>query len=404
MKCDAGRLRAYLDKALTPAEESAVSKHLSACALCQAELAVLRDRELLISGQLASLDPRRDQVPDAVQALRAFRVSVLAANVSGTKIPVSPPRPSRSGGGGWQRFKETSEMIKETVWAGRRRTALIGASALACLLILFSLAPVRQAAADFLGIFRVRKFAVIAVDPSQVQRLEAISDSMGANAFGEPIVLREAGEPQTVADAAEASAVAGFAVRMPSALPDGARLTRFVAEPGPAFRFEADRSVMEALLSAAGITDVTLPPMDKVTVDVDVPTAVTQEYGLNGSYRKLTITQLPSPQATLPEGLDPAALGEIALQLLGMPPADARSLAQTIDWTSTVVIPMPTDVGRSREVTVDGVTGVLLEEAPEAGGPNAEEVVLWERDGIVCAVQGENISVEIVLQVADSLR
>ena len=191
---------------------------------------------------------------------------------------------------------------------------------------------------------------------------------------------------------------------MPSALPDGATLTRLEAESGPALRFEGDRAVLEALLSAAGITDVTLPPLDKVTVDVDVPTAIMQEYRVEGSDQRLAITQIPSPQATLPEGVDPTALGEIALQLLGMAPADARSLAQTIDWTSTVVIPMPTDVGRSREVTVDGVTGVLLEESPASGGHRVNRMVLWERDGIIYAVEGRSTSAETVLQVADSLR
>jgi anti-sigma factor RsiW len=385
MRCDdSGRLRAYLDNALVPAEQAALAQHLSGCPACRVELATLQKRSSVLSGQLAALNPERDPVPDVVQALEAFRASIPATHAGA-------------------QFKEMLPMIRETLLTGWRRTALIGATALACLLILFSFAPARQAAADFLGIFRVRKFAVIPIDPAQAQRLDDLAHSMGADAFGEPTVLREEGQPQIVADAAEASAIAGFAVRVPAALPDGATLRRFTTQAGPALRFETDRATMQAVLTAAGIEGATLPEVDKVTVGVDVPTTVRQEYQI-GAGATLSLTQLPSPQISLPDGVAPEALGEIALQLLGMPQADAHNLAQTIDWTTTVVIPMPTDIGLSQEVTVDGVTGLLIEGTRKSGSPRRDNLVLWERDGIVYAIEANNVDALALLQAADSLR
>jgi hypothetical protein len=369
---------------LAPAEQAALAQHLSGCPACRVELATLRERSSVLSGQLAALNPERDPVPDVVQALEAFRASIPATHAGA-------------------QFKEMLPMIRETLLTGWRRTALIGATALACLLILFSFAPARQAAADFLGIFRVRKFAVIPIDPAQAQRLDDLAHSMGADAFGEPTVLREEGQPQIVADAAEASAIAGFAVRVPAALPDGATLRRFTTQAGPALRFETDRATMQAVLTAAGIEGATLPEVDKVTVGVDVPTTVRQEYQI-GAGATLSLTQLPSPQISLPDGVAPEALGEIALQLLGMPQADAHNLAQTIDWTTTVVIPMPTDIGLSQEVTVDGVTGLLIEGTRKSGSPRRDNLVLWERDGIVYAIEANNVDALALLQAADSLR
>jgi hypothetical protein len=118
----------------------------------------------------------------------------------------------------------------------------------------------------------------------------------------------------------------------------------------------------------------------------------------------LTLAQLPSPEINMPPGIDPVVLGEAAFQFLGMNPDDARRLARTIDWSSTVVIPLPTDVAQYREVTVDGVNGLLLEEtrAPRAGTANT--VLMWQRDGIVYGLNGTNVDVKVLLQVADSLR
>jgi hypothetical protein len=93
----------------------------------------------------------------------------------------------------------------------------------------------------------------------------------------------------------------------------------------------------------------------------------------------------------------------LGLQILGIPTADAQRIAQEIDWTSTVIIPLPTDVGRSQEVTVDGATGLLLEESRQ-GRPGRNSVLVWERDGILYSVDGQDMDPSLLIQAGDSLR
>jgi len=158
---------------------------------------------------------------------------------------------------------------------------------------------------------------------------------------------------------------------------------------------------MQALLDVLGLEDVTLPPGDTMTVEADIPAMVFQEYRLGDG--RVSIHQSLSPTATLPSGVDPALLGEVMLRILGMPTEDAQRLAQTIDWTSTLVIPLPTDGVRSREVEVDGVTGLWLEERIRSERYPPDVTILWQRDGVIYMVNGGNVDRTLLLRIADSL-
>jgi Putative zinc-finger len=385
MKCDVGLLQALADDALAPADVQALEQHLVSCAACREEFTAIAHRRAGLTAHLAILEPLLDEIPDSHQALAGFRSGILQA------------RPTLR-----NTLGRNIEMIKQSLFTGRWRPVSIGVTAALCLAILFSFAPVRQAAADFLGIFRVRKFAVIPVDPAQAQRLESLAKSLDEGTFGKPTTVREAGEPQPANDAAQASTAAGFVVRMPTALPDGASLQSFETQTGPALHFEIDRPTMQALLSAAGVEGATLPDVERITADVDVPVMVAQEYDLGGNAR-LTLVQAASPEVALPAGVDPTALGQLGLQVLGIPADDAQRIAQEIDWTSTLIVPLPTDIARSQEVTVDGVTGLLLEETRQSRSGRGS-VLVWERDGVVYSIDGQNVAPSLLIQVGDSLR
>ena len=386
MKCDVGLLQAFADDAVAPADVRILEQHLVSCAACREELTAIAHRCAGVTARLAILEPLLDEIPDSYEALAGFR--------SGT-LPTRPTLRSTLG--------RNVEMIKHfRLFTGRWRPVSIGVTAVVCLAFLFSFAPVRQAAADFLGIFRVRKFAVIPVDPAQAQRLEGLAKSLDEGTFGKPTTVREAGEPKPANDAAQASTAAGFVVRMPTALPDGASLQSFETQTGPALHFEIDRPTMQALLSAAGVEGATLPDVERITADVDVPVMVAQEYDLGGNAR-LTLVQAASPEVALSAGVDPTALGQLGLQVLGIPVDDAQRIAQEIDWTSTLILPLPTDIARSQEVTVDGVTGLLLEETRQNRAGRGSMLV-WERDGILYSIDGQNVDPSLLIQVGDSLR
>ncbi len=387
MKCDTGRLLAYLDDALDAGERAEMSAHLDTCASCATGLADLRVRREGIAAHLAALEPAADEVPAPARALARFQAEHVRS------------RPTL-----WTVLRGGVTTMRNQLTDGNRwRPAAIGVSAVVILAILFSFAPVREAAADFLGLFRVRKFAVIPIDPAKGQQIETLAQMAEEGRFGAPTFVRQPGAEQTVSDAAQATTLAGFAVRTPADLPGGATSEIRVSE-GPAVHYEMDRTTMQTLLDAAGVQGVTLPAVDRVTVDVDVPKVVRLVYRVpNGSLAfgdNLTLMQLPSPQIALPEGIDTVTLGEAAFRWLGMSEIDARRLAQSIDWTSTLVIPLPTDIGRYREVTVDGTTGLLLESADTAQRSTA---LVWQRGDIVYALNGQGIDTKVLLQVADSL-
>jgi hypothetical protein len=94
-------------------------------------------------------------------------------------------------------------------------------------------------------------------------------------------------------------------------------------------------------------------------------------------------------------------LAETAFLFLGMPADDAHRMAGSIDWSSTLVIPLPAQAAQAREVSVDGSTGLLIEGA-DAGDPSI--ALLWERDGILHFLSGTNVDIRMLLDVADSLK
>ncbi|MCX6029163.1 MAG: zf-HC2 domain-containing protein [Chloroflexi bacterium] len=429
MRCDTGLLRAYLDDALLPSEQTAVAEHLTDCEACRAELTTLRERNAAVATRLATLEPAPGAIPHPAIALERFLARsdehVMLSERSERSIARPVPRGASlgvrrnrswltnplgvTGASVWETITRSFEMTKQTLFAPKWRPFAAGVAAVLALAILFSFAPVRQVAADFLGLFRVRKFAVIPVDPAKTSQLESLAQMADAGKFGMPTFVREPGKGQPVADAAQASQIAGFTVRTPATLPDSATQRHFTVDVGPAVHYEMDRAMMQAVLDATGIQNVKLPDTDKVVIDVDVPMIVSQSFAigdgsLSFSAGTLELIQAPSPSVNMPPGVDPAALGEAAFQFLGMPAADAHRLAQAIDWTSTVVIPLPTDVAQYREVTVDGVTGLLLEEKRSARTSGSNSVLLWQRDGMVYAMNATNVDVKVLLMVADSLR
>jgi hypothetical protein len=110
------------------------------------------------------------------------------------------------------------------------------------------------------------------------------------------------------------------------------------------------------------------------------------------------LVQTDSPIVEYPEGLDPQPLGEALLQLLGMDAAEARRLSENIDWTSTLLLPIPTDFATFEEVTVNGGSGLLLN---NVSGP--ESALVWQENGVLYLLAGSENSGNL-LELAESLQ
>ncbi|MCB0255270.1 MAG: zf-HC2 domain-containing protein [Anaerolineae bacterium] len=393
---DSGTLQAYLDGALAPDEQANVATHLAGCESCRQQVKALRMAEQQARTLLAGLEPAPAAIPAASATLTRLRAGIPAAKDS----------PSMAV---WRRLNDMREtisengLIKQTPLA--LRLAAIGALVVVLLAGMMSFAPAREAMAQFLGLFRVQQFTVVNID--DLARMRSFEDVLESGILGEPEMIRDLGEEQPVADQNAAAALAGYAVRLPANTPEGTTLEKLTVTQGPYIRLEVDRPTVQMALDMAEVTDVNLPDFDTAAVEVDAAAVVAAEYVVDNPYGErnagMVLMQAPSPEIDLPPGIDPATMGEIYLRAVGLPAADAAHLAQTIDWTSTVVIPMAGDMGSYSEVTADGVPALLFEAAsPSRRG--RERALLWQRDGIVYGLMAWNVTDSGMLQVADSLR
>jgi hypothetical protein len=80
---------------------------------------------------------------------------------------------------------------------------------------------------------------------------------------------------------------------------------------------------------------------------------------------------------------------------------EAERMSNAIDWTTTLVLPIPTDIVSFREVVIDGTRGLALSEEYDRRGSHS--ALMWQKDGIVYFLQG-NLQASDLMDVADSIR
>ncbi len=272
-----------------------------------------------------------------------------------------------------------------------RRFAAVGLTVVVAIAVLMAFPSVRAAASDFLGLFRVQQFAPISVSPQQLALLERLGEE-GLEP-GEFVVTQEIGEPENVDSPEAAAGVVGFS---PKSLPNRGELIRTYVMTGGAGHLIVDLAGARAIVEAAGANPLLLPDsLDGARVDVTVRDSIGQLYD-NG----VVLVQTPSPDVNYPADVDPALLGEALLQVLGTEPGEAHRIAQSIDWTSTLLLPVPQSMGTYREVNVNGVSGVVLEPFDTA----EEAALVWQQDGMVYMMRAGRLSVDELVAQANTVR
>ncbi len=374
-----GELRAFLDAELPDEMITAVRSHLESCATCRRTAARLESDSAWASRQMAMMvHSELEAVPSTARALARLTDRIQA-------------KPS---------WKE--RMVEMLGLDNRRwRPALI-ALALVVVAVSFTLEPVRVAAGDFLAIFRVQEFAVIPIGPEQMERMEEIGWLLEQNFFlSEPIMVEEP-EVETIATLDEASVAAGFAARTPEYLPEGFVPVEGIEVTGPgSAQLAVDVELARSLFVMAGLDPTLLPDSlgeQPLAVSLFPMVKQTWRHQYPGA---LIFLQGPSPEVGFPDDVDPAALGAAALQLLGMSEHEAERMSNAIDWTTTLVLPIPTDIVSFREVTIDGTRGLVLSEEYDRLGSHS--ALMWQKDGIVYLMQG-NMQMSDLMDVADSIR
>ena len=379
-----GELRAALDEEL----DAARLKHLQECADCQARQRSLQAEHEKVARRLAFLAPADEPAPHARTAWAEFSQRLL--------------------------IKKEISMFKK--WFAFP-VVRFGTTALLILALILAFPGTRALAGELLNLFRVQQVAVVPVDFTGLEQLTG--DGVLGNQFTELIsnsvnMTDEPGEPVEAVDVAQASQLSGFNVR----LPQSPTPSQIYVTDSAAFSMTVDRDKAQALLDEAGRSDLVLPEdIDGADISVTIPSSVSAAYGtcpkpeadtseeedLERNYRDCVIlAQIPSPSVNAPASLDINKLAQVGLEFTGMTAEEAIAFTGTVDWTSTLVVPIPSNAATYDQVTVDGgVTGTLIQRSSREGEPTTF-ALLWVKDGIIYAISGRGANSDLALEMANS--
>jgi hypothetical protein len=321
----------------------------------------------------------------------------------------------------WARFAQQITQPKEVpmtrTWFSRPFVRF-GTAALLLLVLVLAFPGTRALAGEILNLFRVQQVQVVPVDFTGLEQLTgdgALGNQFTALISDSVDMQQEPGEPVAAVSAEEAGRLAGFNVRIPA----GTTPSQINVTNRAAFRLTLDRTKAQALLDEAGRSDLVLPAsVDGAEISVDIPASVSVAFGtcprpgsgVSGNNEQSTterlypdcviFAQIPSPSVNAPAGLDIEALVRVGLEFAGMTPAEAAEFTSTVNWTSTLLVPIPRHAAIHKQVSVDGVTGTLIQ---RSSGETPQYALLWVKDGIIYAISGLGTNSQQAVEMADSL-
>jgi hypothetical protein len=280
--------------------------------------------------------------------------------------------------------------------------------------LVLTVAPVRAWAESLLAVFRIQRVSIVEINPAAMknnglQNNQLLNQAISRVLSDEVTVTQKPQRPQLIADAAMASNDAGFPVRL---LPDKTP-SSLLLESGAGMQMKLNRDRLQSILNEAGRSDLQIPEsVDGATVGVRVPAGVMAFYGNCGDVASrmvnpvagkhgpssdaasiphadatcVSLVELPSPIVSAPQEIDPAQIAQVGLQFLGMSANDAANFTQTVDWTSTLVLPVVRSESKYEQVHINGNEGALLRPANQK--QPGHYTLMWVDNGIVYALNG----------------
>ena len=370
-------LRALIDREGTEQERENASRHLKDCAECRLRLERLSRESTEAGNILSSLEPGKTLDPS--QAFERLQ----------ERLATDADEPSRRGVlGGWFSTHPLP------AWGSLATAALIA--------VLMLFAPARSWTQRILAMLRVQKVTVVPVDLNFPRNSD--TQALVRRMISKDVtVTLSAGKPHFVADASKASQVAGFKVRTLTAMNETPKIGVLGEQ---SYVMKLDRNRLQAVLEALGRQDLKVPESvnDKM-IAVHVSKSVFLRYGNcpdrhsraeseSGARSAPTedagcvmFAEVPSPIVSVPPELDVSQLFQIALQAAGMTPEQAQQFCSTVDWKSTLVVPIPRQASTFRKEVVDGVEGNLILGKARQGHP-AVYTLIWVKNGIIYSIHG----------------
>lgn len=298
MQCpDKGVLQAYLDDEVSPEEKNQITKHINDCAQCQQTLEQLTDLELWAGEKLVQYQQNIEHIISH------------AANDSGN---VGDNKMIKGGFFMKRSFKK---------WAAAAASAAVLAGAL-------TIAPVQDAVADFLSVFRVQKVQMVKIDPNELQEMvRAVEEQVGEvdlRQFGK-INFEKSVEPKTLS-LAEAKAGLPFELKQPATVPAGWVLDEqtVLFMPEGKAEFELNVEQVNAMLKSLGAETMLPETLQGKSFTIKTPAGVNMCYVSQNGEKAFYVRQYASPELNVPQGVDANAL---RLALLDIPfiPQDLRT-------------------------------------------------------------------------------
>jgi hypothetical protein len=90
--------------------------------------------------------------------------------------------------------------------------------------------------------------------------------------------------------------------------------------------------------------------------------------------------------------------------VMGIERAEAHRFARSVDWRTTLLVPVPVDTGRFRQVDVQGHPGLLIESNREVPGHVARELHLMWSSGDSVFVATGNVDRSELFEIAQTLQ
>ncbi len=283
---------------------------------------------------------------------------------------------------------------------------LIGAAAAVAVVLLFSYAPFRAYAENFLTIFEPHTLAPISLTAADVRSLQDIPQ------------LREIGRVSTskrvhshrFASLAAAERFARVPIAHPGYLPASLpRVEAYLVTPPSTVRFTFDARKARA---SAARKHLVIPPapagVDGATLSATTGPLVVEFYGALPSkghehpdrdgfpQNQVIVAQAPVPAVHATSG-DMHAVESYLLSLPNVP-ADVKEQIRAIeDPQGTLPVPVSVDKNTARRITVNGSPGLLIGDDTGIGA-----VVVWLSHGIFYSVAG-GFTADDVSKIAASM-
>ncbi|KJR99056.1 MAG: hypothetical protein VR68_09600 [Peptococcaceae bacterium BRH_c4a] len=366
---DEGRIQSYIDGEIAGIEMEEIQEHLEICEDCKVRYSNLLENDMMVRTSMEGFIASDRERFNAEMAWRKLKLERM-----------------------------NSEEIQEGKWKINMLYKKLATAAAAVGLAGFlAFSPASSMASDFLTIFRVEKVQVISITPEDMLQMDKImkegTGGVDIRNFGKVKVSgRQEMVPVTLEQARSA---VDFDLKIPAL--DGYGKPDLQKTAGSSVSLAIDVNGVNAALKAFGGKERLPEELNGKEFTLVVPTGITAEY--SGPAGKIMLAQARGPSVRTTSGVDVKAIRQALLGMPALPENFRRQLAAVEDWQHTALIPLP--AGQHTEVPVNGTGGIFIK---EGNGQSPVNVLVWQKNGVIYALAGQNMQQDKALEIAGKIK